>query len=304
MSSPAAAYTSPVDQPPPATVTQPYGGFWVRFAAHIVDGFIIALGMLVLSVAVELVFLGSAEAGSIAVALTMLALPPVYHAGFVASKRMATPGKRLCGLYVTDVEGHRIGFGRALWRQIAAVFSYLTFFIGFIMAGFTARKQALHDKLAGTLVHRQPGNAAVVVIIIVVGLLLVMAVVGVLAAIAIPAFNDSATRAKVAGVISSMSAVKTPIAEHAMNKGGWPTTWEQVEAAGGVNPMRALSEASRSMVEGIRLEANGVVAASVKIGSTQGQIRLTPRRVGDSIEWSCGSSQPIWKFVPSPCRNE
>jgi uncharacterized RDD family membrane protein YckC/Tfp pilus assembly major pilin PilA len=300
MSSPAAAYTPPVDQPPPATVAQPYGGFWIRVAAHLVDGFIIWLGLMVLSVVLALVSVGSGEAGSIAVGLAMLALPLVYHAGFVASNRMATPGKRLCGLYVTGVDGHRIGFGRALWRQIAVLFSYLTFFIGFIMAGLTARKQALHDKLAGTLVHRQPGSAAVVVIVIVV---LAIAVVGILAAIFIPAYNDSINRAKVAGVISSMSAAKTPIAEHAMNKGGWPTTWEQVEAAGGANPMRALPEASRAMVEGIRLEANGVIAASVKIGSAQGQIRLTPRRLGDSIEWSCASSQPIWSVVPSPCRN-
>lgn len=303
MSSPAAAYTPPVDQPPPATVTQPYGGFWVRFAAHIVDGFIIWLGMMLLTVVLALASVWSAEAGSIAVGLAMLALPLVYHAGFVSSERMATPGKRLCGLYVTDVGGHRIGFGRALWRQVASVLSYLTFFIGFIMAGFTARKQALHDKLAGTLVHRQPGNAAVVVIVIVVGLFLAVTVIGILAAIAIPAFSDYTHRAKVAGIIGSMSAAKTPIAEHAMNKGGWPTTWEQVEAAGGENPMRTLPEASRSMVEGIRLEANGVVAASVKIGSTEGQIWLTPRRAGDTIEWSCGSSRPIWKYVPSTCRN-
>ena len=61
-----------------------------------------------------------------------------------ANAYCAWAGKRLCGLYVTDTAGHRLGFGRALWRNVAALFSYLTLYIGFFMAGFTGRKQALH----------------------------------------------------------------------------------------------------------------------------------------------------------------
>ena len=55
-----------------------------------------------------------------------------------ATVKMATPGKRLCGLYVTDADGHRLSFIHALGRNLAALLSYLTLYIGFFMAGFTA----------------------------------------------------------------------------------------------------------------------------------------------------------------------
>ncbi|MBF8305743.1 MAG: hypothetical protein HW398_931 [Acidobacteria bacterium] len=304
MSAPAAAYTPPVDQPPPSAVAElPYGGFWVRFAAHFVDGFIIGIAMVVITVVWALVTsFQSAVATNDLLGLVMLVVGQVYHAYFVSSAKMATPGKRLCGLYVTDLEGHRLSFGRALWRNVAALFSYLTLYIGFIMAGFTERKQALHDKIAGTLVHRQPGSSAAIVIVIVLVLFFGVAVIGILAAIALPAFQDYSVRAKMSEVIASMDAVKTPIAEYAANKGQWPTTWEQVESAGGTNPMRRVTENTRALVEDIRLEQGGAVVSTVKIQGKQGQIRLTPRQAGDQVEWTCTSSPEIRKYVPVACR--
>jgi len=304
MSAPAAAYTPPVDQPPPAAAAQPYGGFWVRFAAYFVDGFIVGLGMMVIAVAWGLSFgMQPALLTNDMLGFVMLAVGQIYHAYFVSSAKMATPGKRLCGLYVTDLEGHRLSFGRALWRNVAALFSYLTLYIGFIMAGFTERKQALHDKLAGTLVHRQPGSSATIVIVIVVVLFFLVFVVGVLAAVAIPAYQDYTVRARMSGVIVSMSAAKAPITEYAAKKGQWPTTWEQVESVGGANPMRQLPESSRAFVEDIRLEQGGVVVSTVKIQGKQGQIRMTPRQAGDQVEWACTSSPEIRKYVPASCRS-
>jgi uncharacterized RDD family membrane protein YckC/Tfp pilus assembly major pilin PilA len=306
MSAPTAAYTPPADQPPPlGAATLPYGGFWVRLAAHVVDGFIISIGIFVIAFILGLAAAmlgggggGGGEVASIGITLAMVALGQLYHAYFVSSAKMATPGKRLCGLYVTDVEGHRLSFGKALWRNIAAVFSYLTLYIGFIMAGFTERKQALHDKIAGTLVHRQPGSSAAIVIVIVLVLFFGVFVIGVLAAVAIPAYQDYTVRAKMSGVITAMDAVKTPIAEYAANKGQWPTTWEQV----GANPMRQVPETSRSLVEEIRLEQGGAVVGVVKIQGKQGQIRVAPKQPGDRVEWTCTASPEIRKYVPIKCR--
>jgi uncharacterized RDD family membrane protein YckC len=56
-------------------------------------------------------------------------------------------------LKVVDLQGNRISFARASGRHFAKFIS-LIFFIGFIMAGFTERRQALHDVIAGTLVLR------------------------------------------------------------------------------------------------------------------------------------------------------
>lgn len=305
MSAPAAAYTPPVDQPPPlAGAALPYGGFWVRLAAHLVDGFIIGIGMVVISfVWIFAVGMQSrVDETSNLLSLVFIVMSQVYHAYFVSSAKMATPGKRLCGLYVTDVEGHRLSFGRALWRNIAALFSYLTLYIGFIMAAFTERKQALHDKIAGTLVHRQPGSSAAIVIVIVLVLFFGVAVIGILAAIAIPAYQDYTVRAKMSGVIASMEAARTPIAEYAAKKGRWPTTWEQVESVGGTNPMRQVTENTRALVEDIRLEQGGVVVGVVKVQGKQGQIRIAPKQLGDKVEWTCTASPEIRKNVPPRCR--
>jgi uncharacterized RDD family membrane protein YckC len=58
------------------------------------------------------------------------------------------------GLKVTDLEGRRISFARATGRHFAKFLSAMICLVGYIMAGFTARKQALHDVIAGTLVVR------------------------------------------------------------------------------------------------------------------------------------------------------
>jgi uncharacterized RDD family membrane protein YckC len=69
-----------------------------------------------------------------------------------SSSAQATIGKRIMGLRVMDLEGQRIGFAQASGRFFGKIISGLILDIGFIMAGFTERKQALHDMIAGTLV--------------------------------------------------------------------------------------------------------------------------------------------------------
>ena len=61
-------------------------------------------------------------------------------------------GKRAMGIKVTDDYGRRIGFGRASGRFFGKIVSGLIFYIGFMLAGWTSRKQALHDMMAGSLV--------------------------------------------------------------------------------------------------------------------------------------------------------
>ncbi|QIG54977.1 RDD family protein [Altererythrobacter sp. BO-6] len=73
-----------------------------------------------------------------------------------------TPGKRALGLIVTDLDGGRISPMRAVGRYFAKILSTIILFIGFIMIGFTERKQGLHDMIAGTLVQKaNPGEGMV-----------------------------------------------------------------------------------------------------------------------------------------------
>ena len=72
----------------------------------------------------------------------------------LSSSYQATFGKMIFGMKVTDLYGNRVSFARATGRHFAKWLSGMIFFIGYIMAGFTERKQGLHDMLAGTLVRR------------------------------------------------------------------------------------------------------------------------------------------------------
>jgi uncharacterized RDD family membrane protein YckC len=80
----------------------------------------------------------------------------LYYSLFEASSWQATPGKRILRLYVADLNGKRLTFARAGARNLARLISNLTFLVGYLVAGFTEKKQALHDILANCLVLRRP----------------------------------------------------------------------------------------------------------------------------------------------------
>lgn len=78
----------------------------------------------------------------------------LYEALFLASSWQATPGKRILNLYVTDKEGYRLSFAAATIRYLGKLLGTLIFFVGYLLALFSRRRQALHDMIAGTLVLR------------------------------------------------------------------------------------------------------------------------------------------------------
>jgi uncharacterized RDD family membrane protein YckC len=84
--------------------------------------------------------------------LSGILLPWLYYAGMESSEHQATLGKLALNIRVTDIEGHRIGFLRATVRHIAKILSGMLLMIGYIMIAFTAKKQGLHDLIAGCLV--------------------------------------------------------------------------------------------------------------------------------------------------------
>jgi len=84
--------------------------------------------------------------------LVAIGLGWIYAAGLEASRWQATVGKRWVGIKVTDGRGHRVGFLCATGRHLAKYLSALPCFLGFIMALFSSRGLALHDRLAGSRV--------------------------------------------------------------------------------------------------------------------------------------------------------
>ena len=194
-----------------------HAGFIRRFAAFIIDGFIIGIAFyaaaLVLVVVVVLLAPGLGDASDetvgLAAVLGYLLLMAFYYVGAgcyyalqESSRHQATVGKRAMGIKVTDDDGNRLSRTHAFGRWFAAVLSYLSFYIGFLMAGFTERKRALHDMVADTLVvdrwaftdtpeRQQRGAGAAVILVLIVGFFIVVGVLGILAAIAIPAYRTT-----------------------------------------------------------------------------------------------------------------
>ncbi len=122
-----------------------YGGFWRRFLALVIDGVIFG--------AIEGVvgrILGYEVAGGMNLILSWL-----YYSLMESSKTQATLGKMVMDLKVTDMDGDRISLKRATIRYFSKILSAIILMIGFIMAAFNPKKQALHDKIAKTYVVKK-----------------------------------------------------------------------------------------------------------------------------------------------------
>jgi uncharacterized RDD family membrane protein YckC len=143
-----------------------YAGFWLRLVAWLLDRILVGVVLMPFSFGLTYSVMGAGdavtmpEAGQLLVriaglvALTVIA-QWLYFGLMESSGKQATLGKMLLGIKVTDLGGERISFARASGRFFSKIISNLTLGIGYIMAGFTERKQALHDMIAGTLVVRR-----------------------------------------------------------------------------------------------------------------------------------------------------
>ncbi|MFC1735756.1 RDD family protein [Candidatus Hydrogenedentota bacterium] len=157
----------------PKSAIATYGGFWRRLVAMWIDGLIVGAAIYVLSL------IGVPTVTFIATAIVWW----LYYALFEKSAWQATPGKRALGLTVTNMEGEKISFGRAsgrFWGKFLSLMIFFIGFIGFLMAAFTKRKQALHDMLAKTqiTVHRPRPGDTWIPLVMVVACLIVQLVVG------------------------------------------------------------------------------------------------------------------------------
>jgi uncharacterized RDD family membrane protein YckC len=156
-----------------------YAGFWLRFVAYVIDSLIwvvvfgIVIAMVVGFLGVESIRSQFEEMGQgmngpnpvfhAMLFVTILTFSAVglgvswlYFAGMESSEHQGTLGKMALGLVVTDMTGQRVSFARASGRFFSKLITGLVpLCIGYIMAGFTEKKQALHDMIASCLVLRK-----------------------------------------------------------------------------------------------------------------------------------------------------
>jgi uncharacterized RDD family membrane protein YckC len=157
-------------------ITKPvvYAGFWLRVVAYIIDGIILGAAHAIIFVPLftmmgitafnrHIDFENMTDEQSAGMIMAMLSvfgatiiavaiMGWLYYALMESSSKQATIGKMALGLKVTDLNGNRIDFMRATGRYFGKFISQLILCIGYMMAGFTQKKQALHDILANCLV--------------------------------------------------------------------------------------------------------------------------------------------------------
>ncbi len=159
-----------------------YAGFWLRFVAVIIDSFII--GFLQAFIVIPFFFIyglgfalpmGFAAfdnpdfdwgyhtmdnlpmflTGIFILAMVTGLIKILYYSILESSRHQATLGKIALGLRVTDMDGNRLDFIKAFLRNLGKILSGMMMNIGYIIAAFTPKRQALHDILANALVIRE-----------------------------------------------------------------------------------------------------------------------------------------------------
>ena len=140
-----------------------FAGFWIRFAAVIIDWIIMQVVNVILVFAFGLSMTGVMRggaggdvppAGLIMFWLASVVVALGYDVGCVGTWG-ATPGKMACGLRIVTAEGYKVSYLRALGRYFAKMISGLICLIGFIMAAFDSEKRGLHDHICSTRVVKR-----------------------------------------------------------------------------------------------------------------------------------------------------
>jgi uncharacterized RDD family membrane protein YckC len=217
-------------------------GFLKRWAALFLDNLILGAGFYALFFALILVagMVGGFSqleaidsddppawviAAYVGVTLLYYVAAGLYYSLMESSRNQATLGKMALGIKVVDRGGDRLSFPHALGRWFAASLSYLTLYIGFLLAAFTQNKQALHDMVAGTQVvdrwaytdfpERQQRSlgGCVIAFVVVMLLMIVLAVGGIIAAISIPAYQQYVGRAQFASVDIALTPLRMQVEE-------------------------------------------------------------------------------------------
>jgi type IV pilus assembly protein PilA len=134
-------------------------------------------------------------------------------------------------------------------------------------------------------------------------LMIVVAIIAILAAIAIPQYQDYTKRTKVSEGLVLADAAKLAVAESYQAKGTWPAT----------NSEAGYQTGKSTYVTSVGISTGGVITVTYQnIKDTNidtKTLTLTPSATGGSIEWSCNGTRS-WgtagsistKFVPASCR--
>ena len=136
-----------------------------------------------------------------------------------------------------------------------------------------------------------------------IALMIVVAIIGILAAIAIPQYQDYTIRARVSEAVNLASAAKTAVAEYVNSMGQMPST---ATSAGYTSPQTELVS-SIAIAQGANSQTATITVTlsnSAKLGgAAAGNIILTGTAQSQAVSWTCTASAGAQKFVPASCRS-
>ncbi len=294
-----------------------YAGFWKRAVAYVLDW--IVLYIIFFSGAFALgPILGPTFGADVFsshdfawprpwLIFTQVLIPWLYYALMESSAKQATLGKMALGIRVVDLAGRRVSFLRATGRFFGQFVSSLFFCIGYVMAAFTARKQALHDIMAGCLVvnkgyvasdvlampQRRSLSGGVIALIVIAVL---VPIAGIVAAVAIPAYQDYSVRAKLSEAATVGTAATRAVNDYYTKHQALP---DDLSATGFSGDGR--------YVQSVNFDrATRTVVVTVNFAPVEGQRLLyVASSPGDAprIVWRCTSDDIENRFLPKQCRS-
>lgn len=229
-----------------------YAGFWKRFFAFLIDSIIVSVILIIVMFACA-VGHGLQQGGFqnmywILLYLFSFAGPILYWTLFECSSYQATPGKMALGIKVTDMRGQKLGFAQSLGRNLGKIISNLTFYIGYMLAGFTVRRQALHDKMSDCLVIDknadpallQPlprGSAFIIALAVLMPFIFICFFIGMMAAIAMPQYTKAVEKSRAAGALSALGTIREMQKIYQTERGFYASSEEELEELTGNLPL-------------------------------------------------------------------
>ncbi|MGX8220862.1 pilin [Psychrobacter celer] len=122
-------------------------------------------------------------------------------------------------------------------------------------------------------------------------IILVVAIIGILAAIAIPRYQDNVTRAQVSEAFTLLGALKQPLSEYGVENNAWPIALVGPNAIQGVNEISVTLSGNYSTLSNtvVGTYPNGVTTATINTGKAAGTLLKMTTADGGSV-WACGNT--------------
>lgn len=177
--------------------TAKYAGFWIRAVAIYLDGLILAIpSQLLVFILMRMMNIENGSGVAVLFSIVLSGILSILYFTLLTYTRGATFGKSLCGLTVMTDTFQKPSFGIVFLRETVGRFlSIVTLYIGYCLAGWTKKKQTLHDKVAHTVVvYKNPNQKTSIGVWIAVCIFLILpmiAAIGIFSSVILASLNTA-----------------------------------------------------------------------------------------------------------------